>query len=305
MLRLCSMCVLLAVAVLTVASPSGAQPYEPGPKSAPEGPWRRQIHWIPSLADTPPGWVLVTQLCRPAAEKFPGDRPAPLMVLNHGSPADAGRRPTMKPYACDSEPATWFLARGYVVAMPMRRGYGETSGPWLEAYGRCSDPDFRRGGLPAAEDIESAVRYLEQLPYVQPGRTVIVGQSAGGWGSLAYSSRNPQGVVAIVNFAGGRGGWAGNRPHSNCTPDRLVAAAGTYGETARLPTLWIYTENDSFFAPEISRAMHARYTAAGGSAEFHLLPPWGRDGHGLLSGEGSAQIWGPLVERFLAGMAKH
>lgn len=299
MLRVCSLLMLL-ISAWVVLSPAWAQPYEPGPKGAPEGPWRRQVHWVPSLADTPPGWVLVTQVCRPAVDRFPDGAPAPLMLLNHGSPANSGQRPAMKPYACDSEAAGWFLARGYVVAMPMRRGYGETSGPWLEEYGRCSDPDFYRGGLPAAEDIHSAVQYLEKLPYVQPGRTVIVGQSAGGWGSLAYSSRNPQGVVAIVNFAGGRGGWAGNQPNTNCVPDRLVAGAGRYGETARVPTLWIYTENDSFFAPEISRALHARYTAAGGRAEFHLLPAWDRDGHSFMNGRGSAAIWGPLVERFIA-----
>ena len=102
--------------------------------------------------------------------------------------------------------------------------------------GRRAHPKDPSGGLPAAEDIEAALRYLETLPFVQPGRTVIVGQSAGG--------------------------WAEGKPHANCAPDRLVAAAGKYGGTARLPTLWIYTENDSFFAPEISRAMHARYTAA-------------------------------------------
>jgi dienelactone hydrolase len=303
MIRLCIM-----LALLVVAGPftqhAWAQPYEPGPKGAAEGPWRRQIHWIPSLAEKPQGWVLVTQVCRPAADKFPDSKPAPLMVLNHGSPANSGQRPAMKPYACDSEPAAWFLARGYVVAMPMRRGYGETSGPWLEEYGRCSDPDFHRGGLPAAEDMNSAVQYLEKLAYVQPGRTVIVGQSAGGWGSLAYSSRNPKGVIAIVNFAGGRGGWAGNQPNTNCVPERLAAGAGKYGETARLPTLWIYTQNDSFFAPEISRAMHARYTATGGKAEFHLLPPWSTDGHGFMSARGAAAIWGPLVERFIADLPK-
>lgn len=303
MIRICILLVLLAVA-LPAMPQSWAQPYVPGPKGEPEGPWRRQIHWVPSLAQKPPGWVLVTQVCRPSADKFPDARPAPLMVLNHGSPADAGRRPTMKPYACDSEPAAWFLDRGYVVAMPMRRGYGETSGPWLEEYGRCGDPDFYRGGLPAAEDIESAVRYLTALPYVQPGRTVIVGQSAGGWGSIAYSSSNPDGVVAIINFAGGRGGWAEGRANTNCLPARLIDAAGRYGATARRPTLWIYTENDSFFAPEISRAMHAHYTASGGMAEFHLLPPWGQDGHGFMSGRGAAKIWGPLVERFIASQQK-
>ena len=134
---------------------------------------------------------------------------------------------------------------------PLARAFPES--PIGRAGTTVADLLAHRSGLPAAEDMESAVRYLEALPYVQPGRTVIVGQSAGGWGSLAYSSRNPQGVVAIINFAGGRGGWAGQRPNTNCAPERLSVAAGKYGETARVPTLWIYTENDTFFAPEISR----------------------------------------------------
>jgi hypothetical protein len=68
------------------------------------------------------------------------------------------------------------------------RGYGETSGPWLEEYGRCSDPDFYRGGLPAAEDMESAVRYLEKLPYVQPG-------------AHRQSSGNPPAAGAVLPIA--------------------------------------------------------------------------------------------------------
>lgn len=297
MIRIC-----LAAAVLLLVLPAPAPAYESGPRGTPEGPHRQQMHWIPSLAAQPPNWVLVTQVCRPTVDKVPGDTPAPLMVLNHGSPANGGQRPAVKPYACDSEPAAWFLNRGYVVAMPLRRGYGETSGPWAEEYGRCSDPDFARGGLATAEDIESAVRYLDRLPYVQPNRTVIVGQSAGGWGSVAYSSRNPQGVAGIINFAGGRGGWVGGRPNTNCTPQRLVEAAGTYGKTARIPTLWIYTQNDTFFAPDLSRAMHAAYVAGGGRAEFHMLPAQGTDGHGFLLAYRSAQLWGPLVETYLAGL---
>jgi hypothetical protein len=43
--------------------------------------------------------------------------------------------------------------------------------------------------------------------------------------------------------------------------------------------LWIYAENDSYFGPELTKRMHNAFTAAGGDAEYHLLPAFGNDGH--------------------------
>src|SRR5882757_6428184 len=40
--------------------------------------------------------------------------------------------------------------RGYMVALPLRRGYGETGGPWRENYGSCGNPDYYRAGLVTA-----------------------------------------------------------------------------------------------------------------------------------------------------------
>ena len=124
---------------------------------------------------------------------------------------------------------------------------------------------------------------------------VLAGQSAGGWGSLGAAAANPQGVVAVINMAGGRGGWAGNVPNRNCRPDLLAQVAGSLGETARIPSLWVYTENDSFFAPSLAAEMHARFAAAGGPAEFRALPPFGRDGHGLFLARDGSAAWGPVV----------
>jgi hypothetical protein len=63
----------------------------------------------------------------------------------------------------------------------------------------------------------------------------------------------------------------------------------------------VYTENDSFFAPGLAAEMHARFAAAGSPAEFHALPAFGRDGHGLFVARDGASVWGPVVEAFLAG----
>jgi hypothetical protein len=78
---------------------------------------------------------------------------------------------------------------------------------------------------------------------------------------------------------GGRGGRVDGKPNNNCAPDRLVEATGEFGRTSRVPMLWIYIENDTFFGPALSKRMHEAFTAAGGKAEYHLVPPFGNDGH--------------------------
>lgn len=259
----------------------------------------------PALAQAPASEALVSipvrgqdisiRICRPE-----GRDTAPLVVVNHGSPPKPEKRPGMAPTACSHEVAAWFQRRGYVVAFPLRRGYGANGGAWAENYGRCDSPDFVRGGLETAADIDAAVRHLHSLAYVRPEGTIVVGQSAGGWGTVALASRTPETVAAFVNFAGGRGGWAQGRANTNCAPSALVRSAGHYGASARAPMLWIYTENDTFFAPDLSKAMHGAFVAAGGKAEFALLPAFGNDGHGLFFARNGSRIWGPLVEPFLA-----
>ncbi|WP_439597644.1 alpha/beta hydrolase family protein [Falsiroseomonas sp.] len=240
------------------------------------------------------GREIPARLCRPDVAG-----PVPLAVINHGSPANAAARAGMEPQPCSAEAVRWFLDRGFAVLLPLRRGYGAEAGAWAEAYGPCANPDFAAGGRQTAQDIAAAVAAGRALPGIRPDGVLVVGQSAGGWGALALASAPPEGVVAVVNMAGGRGGWAGGQPNSVCAPDRLVAAAGRFGQTARLPTLWIYTANDSFFAPELARAMHQAFTAAGGRAQLVALPAFGADGHGLFFGRGGSAVWGPVVEPFL------
>jgi dienelactone hydrolase len=141
---------------------------------------------------------------------------------------------------------------------------------------------------------------MRAQPFVRRDGAIVAGQSAGGFAALALASRAPQGLRAIINFAGGLGGRSYDQPGNNCAPDRLVATAGVFGRTSRVPTLWIYTENDSYFAPRLSGAMADAFRASGGKVEYRLLPPFGADGHYLAETAGSQATWGPVVERFLA-----
>lgn len=282
--------VLVTLALLS-AGQAPAQDRKPGPLGNPDGHTRMQQHWT--------GNLLLLRTCRP-----PGDAAAPVAVINHGSPRNAGDRATRKPSACNSEPAEWFLKRGYVVAFPLRRGYGATGGKWAEEYGSCQKPNFVRAGNATADDIEDAIAYVAKLPYVNPARILVVGHSAGAWGTVALAARNRETVWGNVNFAGGRAGWAEKKPNTNCAPDMLAAAAGRFGSKARQPALWVYAENDTYFTPDIIRAMHRAYAAAGGPVDFHLLGPQGKDGHSLFFSEGGARVWGPLMDRYIATLPR-
>lgn len=248
------------------------------------------------------GQVISARLCRPRVAGA-----VPLAVINHGSPAQASARPGMRPAACSAEAVNWFTARGFAVLLPLRRGYGAAGGRWAEGFGACDNPDYARAGRESALDIEAAIVHALRMPGIQPGGVVVVGQSAGGWGALALAADRPAAVAAVVNMAGGRGGWARGVPGQVCAADRLVAAAREYGRSTILPTLWVYTANDSFFGPALAAAMHRGFTASGGRADFRPMPPFASDGHALFFGVGGSAIWGPVVEAFLRqqGFASH
>jgi dienelactone hydrolase len=229
----------------------------------------------------------------------PGPGPFPLMVMNHGSTQSAERRMAMA-LPDYGALARWFVRRGYAVALPQRPGHGATAGPYLEDQNGCDDADFLTAGYGAADSIAAAIAYLTTQPFVRRGGVIVVGQSAGAWGALALASRNPGGVTAVIAFAPGRGGRSYDRAGVNCVPERLVDAARRYGTTARLPTLWLYTENDSYFPPRLSRRLFEAFrTGSASRADYHLLPAFGADGHFLAEQDAAEPLWAPVLDEFL------
>lgn len=235
---------------------------------------------------------------RTAILQPPGTGPFPLAVINHGSTADAEERKDL-PAPAFEPVASWFVNHGYVVALPERPGHGETGGPYLEDIGSCEDPDYERAGLGAAASIEAAVQFLTGQPFVQKTGVVLIGHSAGAWGALAEASQDPGPLRAVINFAGGLGGHSYGEPNRNCAPDRLVQSAAAFGQITRIPTLWLYSANDTYFDAVLSERMADAYRGAGGTAEYHLLPGFGEDGHFLIFSSHAVPIWAPIVAKFL------
>jgi dienelactone hydrolase len=143
------------------------------------------------------------------------------------------------------------------------------------------------------------IDYMAAEKRIVPKDVIVVGQSAGGWASIALSSMNPPQVKAIITFAAGRGGRVDGKPNNNCAPDKLVEATAEFGRTSRVPMLWIYIENDTFFGPALSKRMHEAFNAAGGKAEYRLVPPFGNEGHFFIGSPDAIPIWSPLVKKFL------
>ena len=219
-------------------------------------------------------------------------------VINHGSTQNelqrAGYR--LPEYITLTE---WLVAHGYAVSVPQRSGHGKTGRLYYEGQGSCANADYRRAGLNTAASIAAAVDYLIHRPFIRKTGAIAIGQSAGGWGALALASQNYPPVRAVVAFAPGGGGRIDGEANRNCAPDRLVAAGRQFGDKTRIPTLWLYAENDSYFGPELSKRLADAYRLAGRRAEYHLLPPVGTDGHNMIQSREAAALWAPILEKFL------
>jgi dienelactone hydrolase len=238
--------------------------------------------------------LLQARICRPL-----GDAPSRVVVIAHGT--FPNNRNAVLGH-CTAEAPRWFLDRGFIVVLALRRGYGATGGDWAEGLSHRPGDDYALAGLETARDIAATVDYGTALPFARPLGAVVVGQSGGGWGAIAYNSVPHPHVTALISMAGGRGqsitkegGLAGI-----WRPDLLTDAAGRFGRSATTPMLWVFSQNDRYLDPATAATLYDAFTRNGGKAEFEEVGPYGNDGHRLFFGAGGSQIWGPLVANYLA-----
>src|SRR4051812_2192481 len=140
------------------------------------------------------------------------ERPrSPFLVLNHGRPAKAADFVKLGRVRY-SDNAKYFVSKGFAVFVPTRLGYGETGGEDMEYSGGCTSKNYPPAYEAAAQQSLKVVEYARSRPYVNADRGLLVGQSMGGATTVALAAKNPPGVVAGVNFAGGGGGDPAGRP---------------------------------------------------------------------------------------------
>lgn len=224
--------------------------------------------------------------------RFNAEERFPLVVLNHGTPRNPEQRRKKITMRNQSEV---FVKKGFVAVVAMRRGYGDSGGKWAESIGRCDNPDYSSVAKEAVKDIRAVVDYMKKKSYVDTTRILMVGQSTGGFSSLAYASIYSDELAGVINFAWGKGS---KKPYEVCDPERLKATVGNFGKTATIPTLWIYTQKDSFFPPPLPQEMFEAYKKKGGKGKLLILTseqtPYG---HNLFYG--GITTWEPIVDEFL------
>ncbi|WP_219213422.1 dienelactone hydrolase family protein [Variovorax boronicumulans] len=215
-----------------------------------------------------------------------GAGPFPIAVINHGKAnGDPRFQARYKPLGA----VRFFLSRGYAVAVPMRQGFSKSSGSYIG--GGCN---IESNGREQAGDVAAVLNYVNAQPWADKSRIVVVGQSHGGWTTLAFGTLHYPGVKGLIDFAGGLRqeqcvGWQNG----------LIGAAGTYGKETDVPSLWFYGDNDSYFPPFVWRGMHERYAAAGGRAKLVAFGTFGGDSHAMFGSAAGAPIWQPEVANFL------
>ncbi len=222
---------------------------------------------------------------------FPqGAGPFPLVVINHGkAPGDPKFQTRYRPLRA----ARWFNRRGWLVVAPMRQGFARSEGYYIG--GGCN---VESNGRAQAEDVAATIAHLSADTRVDASRILVAGQSHGGWTTLAYGASHPApGVRGLINFAGGL-----RQETCSAWESTLVRAAGGLGADCRLPSLWFYGDNDSFFAPPVWRGMHEAYTRAGGAAELIAFGIFGQDAHAMFGSRDGDAIWQPEVTRWLRAL---
>ena len=220
----------------------------------------------------------------------------PIAIVMHGRAAIPLKRSTMD-ISFYKANARWLARLGFRVAVPIRIGYGATGGEDAEDSGNCNQKNYPPGYNAAADQTVVVMQYMQQQPGADKDRVVTIGQSYGGTTAITLASMNPDGLKASINFAGGGGGNAETHPEQPCAPHRLERMFADYGKTARVPTLWIYSENDRWMGSKYPVQWHQAFENAGGTGEYVQFGPSGKDGHGLFTQ--APAIWRPKVREFL------
>ncbi len=240
----------------------------------------------------------------------PGAGPFPLAILSHGRAVN-DRRGEQGRQRFEVQ-ARWLVDMGFAVLVPTRVGYGDTYGDFdPEESGPCSAKRYEPMAQAAADQVLAALAHARTQADIDASRWVKLGVSVGGMTTLAVAARNPAGLVAAINFAGGAGGNPDERPADPCSPAALERLWRTQAATAPVPTLWVYWTHDRYWGEQIPRRWAEAWKQGGGQVDFQQLGPWPLppapgaaaparpvDGHGGLGAD--MDRWVPLVEAFLA-----
>ena len=162
--------------------------------------------------------------------------------------------------------------------------------------GGCDNPNFRDAGLAVALIDKWIIDYMTEQKLIVPDNVIVVGQSAGGWAALALSSQNLPAVRASLRSRRAAADASAANPTTIARPTSWSRRPPNSAHRAHPDAVDLHRERHLLRTGLIEANARA-YTGAGGNAEYHLLPPFGSDGHFLIDSPDSIPLWAPLVDR--------
>ena len=215
----------------------------------------------------------------------------PIALITHGKAADMGAM--LDDHATSfAGPARDLARRGWLAVVVIRRGFGNSDGP-TPVRMTCATTSFVPTFEAAADDLEATLDLVSQRQDADPTRIIALGVSAGGASVVALGARNPKGLVGIINASGGL------RTQACPKEDVLVEMYKEYGAKSRVPSLWLYAKNDSFFGPDLVERMHDAFLAGGADVKLVMFEPIGTDGHQLFMSVAGRTQWLMQMDGFL------
>ncbi|TCR64952.1 alpha/beta hydrolase [Bosea sp. BK604] len=207
----------------------------------------------------------------------------PLALITHGKSSSSISMGDLRASSYATV-ARDFARRGWLAAVVMRRGFGQSDGPYPSSTS-CANLDLAPVFGSDAIELEGALQALQKRDDVDPTRAIAVGESAGGAAVLALARRKPAGLRGVINVAGGLN-------IDNCVDksrDALVGTVKSLQQPGAAPQLWIYAKNDELFPPALVDRMRGAALDAGGNVRFVELPEIKPRGH-LIFRHGQARL---------------
>ena len=140
-------------------------------------------------------WPTIAYVVRPV-----GNGPFPLAIINHGVSLDPVQR-SFFPLVEFRDAAMWFARRGYMVVAPSgsiwrsrrrsRRNRIVQRRFLFQGRESAAIPISAMPASPSHKSISGSSNTSNKLKRIVPNDVIVIGQSAGGWASIALSSVNP------------------------------------------------------------------------------------------------------------------
>jgi dienelactone hydrolase len=178
-------------------------------------------------------------LMLPDSQEF--KKPYPVLIYSHGS-QDGGTMVRTEPRS--TRP---FLEQGYAVFVPIRKGFNRPEWPKSAVQADTAEP-IMCGNAPASEaGVQSAIydvtafrAALTSVKDIDLSKIILMGQSRGGFLSLALAAKRLPGVIGVINFAGG---WYSDRCFVYFNSEKFKE----FGEAIEVPVISFYGDSDSYY----------------------------------------------------------